>query len=164
MNNCLELIYDRFGIEFYPVSAVIFKKTMMEKQKFIAASDIAIDNSSVYLQVGNYPAHSEKQINANDTYDNITSKVSEKKKNEQYTVSIHFEFQKPTEDAVFTCESLDYDPYHIVLNQYDFTGAIASRRVIRNGTGQSRVEMTEEKGIIKVDMTVQNLNGIQLIG
>lgn len=158
------MTYDRFSIEFYPESAIILKKQMMEKQKFIPVSSITIDNSSVYLQVGNYPAHSGKQIHANDTYENITSKVSEKKDGEQYTVSVHFEFQKPTENSVLLCESLDYTPYHIVLNQYDFAGAMVSRRLIRNGTGQSRVEVTEEKGVIKVDMTVQNVNGIQLIG
>ena len=164
MNDCLELIYDRFGIDFYPLAGVQFKKPMMIHEKFVSSSDITIIPSELYLSVGNFPEHTGKQIKANDTQDNITTTVSERKDNEQYTVNIHFEFKNPTAMSVSLCEAMDVQPFHIILNQYALTGGIGSRRVIRNGEGQSRVEVSEEEGAIKIDITIQNVNGIQLIG
>lgn len=164
MNGCIELIFDYFGIEFYRPSGVSFSDPMMLKKKFLSASDISIQPSDRYLAVGNFDGHSGIYIQSNDRQDEITTKVSEKKNGEQYTVSVHFEFVRPTQEAVRLCEGLDEAPYHIVLNQLGFTGAVASRRVIRCETGQSRAEVTEEKGTVKVDVTVQNVNGIQLIG
>lgn len=163
MNNCLELIYDRFGIDFYPMTGVLFKKPMMVHEKVIGSSDIIIVPPELYLSVGNFPEHTGKQIKANDTQDNITTAVSENKDNEQYAVEVHFEFNVPTAMSVSLCETLDIRPFHIILNQYSLTGGIGSRRVIRNGEGQSRVKVTEEKGVIKVDVSIKNTNGIQLI-
>lgn len=164
MNTCLELIYDRFGIDFYTYPGVQFKNPMMIREKFISAAEITILDSELYLSVGNFPQHTGKQIRANDTYDDATTSVKEKKDGEQYTVTLHFEFKRPTATAVKLCEAMDLAAYHIVLKQYTISGGLGSRRIIRNGDGQSRVVVTEGKGVVNVDITIQNVNGIQMIG
>lgn len=164
MSNCLELIYDRFGIDFYTFSGVQFKTPMMIKKKFLPSSDISILDSELYLSVGNFPQHTGKQIRSNDSLNDITTTVKEKKNEEQYTVELHFEFKQPTATSVGLCEALDLAPYHIILKQYSLNGTIAGRRVIRSGEGQYKVSVTEEKGIINVDIAIENVNGIQLIG
>jgi len=160
----LELIYDRFGLEFYPSGGVQFKDPMMLKKKFLCTRDVSILAGLLYLAVGNFTEHTGKSIRANDTQERVTTRVEEQKDGEYYKVSVHFEFTSPTQTSVGLCEALDYAAYHVILNQYDFTGRTASRRVIRCEEGQGRVEVTEEKGIVKVDATIRNVNGIQIIG
>lgn len=116
------------------------------------------------LSVGNFPAHAVGKIRADDTADRITTTVKEKRSNEIYEVEVHFEFRSPDRDNVRLCEGLDAAPYHIVLNRFALDGKIADRRIIRNGEGHSRTQVTEEEGIIKVDITVRNVSGIQMMG
>lgn len=164
MNQCLDLTYDRFSIDFYPEGGVQFKNHPMTISKMLASGEVIIIEDQVYLSVGHYPDASGKQIDANDSAEEITTSANESKDGEVFEVNLHFEFKNPTKTKVSLCEALDWKPYHIVLNQMDFVGKVASRRVIRNGEGQSRVKVTEDKGIILVDVTVRNTNGIQMIG
>lgn len=163
MNTCNELIFERFSMDFYPEGGVQFKSHPMVVEKILGGNDVEIFGNQLYLSVGHYPASTGKQINTNDTSDKITTTAIEEKDGEVFQVKVHFEFQNPTKTATTLCEALDLKPYHIVLNQLDFTGKVASRRIIRNGIGQSRTVVTENKGIISVDITVRNTNGIQLL-
>lgn len=163
MNQCLELIYDRFSIDFYPEGGVQFKNHPMTLSKMLSADDVTVFSEQVYLSVGHYPDASGKQIDANDSAEDVTTSAKESKDGEIYEVNLHFEFKNPTKTKTSLCEALDWKPYHVVLNQMDFTGKVASRRIIRNGIGQSRVKVTEDKGIISVDITIRNTNGIQFI-
>lgn len=164
MSQCLELIYDRFSLDFYPEGGVQFKSHPMTISKMLSPDEVTVIEDQVYLSVGHYPDASGKQIDANDSAEDITTSAKESKDGEVFEVNLHFEFKNPTKTKVSLCEALDWKPYHIVLNQMDFTGRVASRRVIRNGEGQSRVQVTEDKGIISVDVTIRNNNGIQPIG
>lgn len=163
MSQCIELIYDRFTIDFYPEGGVLFNIHPMVASKMLADSEVSILEDQVYLSVGHFPGATAKQIDANDSAEEVTTSAKESKDGEVFEVNLHFEFKNPTKTKVALCEALDWKPFHAVLNQMDFTGKVASRRVIRNGEGQSRVQVTEDKGIIFVDVTVRNTNGIQLI-
>lgn len=163
MKHCIELIYDRFSIDFYPEGGVQFKTHPMVASKVLAADEVTIHDSQVYLSVGHYPSASAKQINTNDSAEDVTTSAKESKDGEIFEVNLHFEFKNPTKTEATLCEALDLSPYHVVLNHLDFTGKVSSRRIIRNGVGQSRVKITEEKGILSVDMTVKNMSGIQHI-
>lgn len=163
MSQCLELIYDRFSMDFYPEGGVQFKNHPLTAAKMLAADEVTIYDEQLYLSVGHYPDGTGKQIDANDTADDVTTSAKESKDGDIFEVKLHFEFKNPTKTKVSLCEALDWKPYHIVLSQMDFTGKVASRRVIRNGIGQSRVQITEDMGIVSVDVTVKNTNGIQLI-
>lgn len=164
MEKCLELIYDRFGIEFYSHSGVEFKQPMQLCKKMISASDVVISEEGLYLQVGHYPKHTGKQIRSNDTADNVTSSVSEDFDNGYYTVNVHFEFSNPDTNSVNLCQALDTAPFHVILVSYALDGRVTSRRIIRNEEGQSLTFVTESNGIVSVDMTIVNPSGIQLIG
>lgn len=164
MNQCLDFIYDRFSIDFYPEGGVQFSNHPVTPAKMLSPDEVTIVEDTLYLSVGHYPGATGKQIEANDSAEEITTSAKESKDGEVFEVNLHFEFKNPTKTKVSLCEALDWKPYHIVLNQMDFVGKVASRRVIRNGEGQSRVKVTEDKGIILVDVTVRNTNGIQMIG
>ncbi len=164
MNNCLELIYDRFGLWFYAQSGVQFNSPMMLPGKFLDASSVILSEGGLYLQVGHYDKHTGKQIRSNDTASEVTSSVSEEFDNEVYTVKIHFEFTQPSANAVGLCEALDKAPFHVVVVRYALDGSVADKRIIRNGEGQSRTTLTESAGVVSVDMTVVCANGIQLLG
>ena len=163
MTNCVELIYDRFSMDFYPEGGVQFKNHPMVTGKVLSPDEVSVIESELYLSVGHFPNGNAKQIHANDSANEVTTSANESKDGEVFDVELHFEFKNPTKTKMVLCESLDRAPYHVVLNQMDFTGKVASRRIIRNGKGQSRVKVTENQGIISVDMTIRNVNGIQLI-
>lgn len=163
MNQCVELIYDRFSIDFYPEGGVQFKDHPMTISKMLSADDVSVFEEQIYLSVGHFPDATGKQIDANDTAEEVTTSAKETKEGEVFEVKLHFELKNPTKTKVSLCEALDWRPYHMVLNQMDFTGKVASRRIVRNGEGQSRVQVTESEGIIVVDVTVRNTNGIQMI-
>ena len=163
MKPCVELIYDRFSIDFYPEAGVQFKTHPMVTGKVLSSDEVNVIDDLLYLSVGHYPGGTAKQIHANDSSNEVTTSANELKDGEVFEVNLHFEFRNPTKTETSLCEALDLAPYHVVLNQMDFTGKVASRRVIRNGTGQSRVKVTEDQGIVLVDMTIRNVNGIQLI-
>lgn len=163
MKRCVELIYDRFSIDFYTEAGVQFINHPMTTGKVLASDEVTILDSELYLSVGHYTGGTAKQIDANDSADEVTTSANESKDGEVFEVNLHFEFKNPTKTKTSLCEALDFAPYHVVLNQMDFTGKVASRRIIRNGKGQSRVKVTENQGIISVDMTIRNVNGIQLI-
>lgn len=164
MSTCLELIYDRFGIDFYPLQSVNFANPIQVIEKFMEKEEVEFLTASPILSVGNYPAHSDGKIRANDTASSITTTVKEKKSKEVYEVEVHFEFKQPLKVNVDACEEMDAAPCHIVLNRFNLNGTVADRRIIRNGEGNSRTEVTEENGVINVDIKIQNVNGIQLIG
>ena len=164
MNQCLDLIFDRFSIGFYPEGGVQFKDHCLVHSKVLDASDVTILEDQLYLSVGHFPEPTAKQIDANDSAQEVTTSAKESKDGEVFEVNLHFEFKNPTKTRVSMCEAMDWNPFHIVLCQMDFTGKVASRRVIRNGVGQSRVKVTEDMGVISVDVTVRNTNGIQMIG
>ena len=163
MKTCVELIYDRFSMDFYPEGGVQFTNHPMVASKVLASDEVTIIESELYLSVGHYPNASAKQIDTDDSAGEVTTSANESKDNEVYEVNLHFEFRNPTKTEATLCEALDFAPYHVVLNQMDFTGKVASRRIIRNGQGQSRVKVTENQGILSVDMTIRNVNGIQRI-
>lgn len=163
MKPCIELIYDRFSVDFYPEGGVQFSNHPMVTSKVLASDEVSIIDSELYLSVGHYPNSLAKQINANDSAEEVTTSANESKDGEFFEVGLHFEFKNPTKTETTLCEALDFAPYHVVLNHMDFTGKVASRRIIRNGKGQSRVKVTENQGVISVDMTIRNVNGIQLI-
>ena len=163
MKQCMELIYERFSLYFYPEGAVQFKAHPMVSSKALAEDEVTVFDEQVYLSVGHFPSPTGKQINTTDSSDEVTTSATESKDGEFFEVKLHFEFKNPTKTQVTLCEALDWKPYHIILNQMDFTGKVASRRMIRNGIGQSRVTVTENLGIISVDITVKNTSGIQLI-
>ena len=159
----MELIYERFSLDFYPEGGVQFKSHPMVGSKLLNADEVMILDEQVYLSVGNFSAPTGKQIHANDSAEEVTTSATETKDGEIFEVILHFEFKNPTKTQVTLCEAMDWKPYHVVLNQMDFTGKVASRRIIRNGIGQSRVKVTENLGIISVDMSIKNTSGIQLI-
>jgi hypothetical protein len=163
MKQCIELIYDRFTIGFYPEAGVQFTTHPMVSGKILSSGEVTIFEDQLYLSVGNFPDGSAKQIHANDSADNVTTSATESKDGEFFEVNLHFEFKNPTKTEATLCEALDLAPYHVVLNQMDFTGKVASRRVIRNGVGQSRVKVSENQGLLSVDMTIRNVKGIQWI-
>lgn len=163
MSKCVELIYDRFTLDFYPEAGVQFKNHPLATGKVLANDEVTIITSEVYLSVGNFSGHTGKKIKTNDSAEEITTSANESKDGEVFEVNLHFEFKNPTKTATDLCEALDFKPYHVVLNQLDFTGKVASRRIVRNGTGQSRVTVTENMGVIAVDMIVRNVNGIQIV-
>lgn len=160
----MELIYDRFGIEFYSHSGIEFNRPMMVREKFLSAADLVISEDGLYLQVGHFPRHTGKQIRSNDTPDNVTTSVSEDFDDEVYTVNLHFEFSNPDGNSVNLCTALDSAPFHVVLLAYALDGSVSSRRVIRNEEGQSRTTVTEENGVFSVDMKIVTPSGIQLVG
>lgn len=164
MNQCLDFVYDRFSIGFYPEEGVQFRSHPMVPAKMLSVDEVTVFEDHLYLSVGNYPANTGKQICANDSAEEITTSAKEAKDGEVFEVNLHFEFRNPSKTSVSLCEALDWKPYHIVLSQMDFTGKVAARRIIRNGVGQSRVAVTESQGVVSVDVTVRNTNGIQLIG
>ena len=164
MKPCVELIYDRFSIDFYPEAGVQFKTHPMVTGKVLSSDEVNVIDDLLYLSVGHYPGGTAKQIHANDSSDKVTTSANESKDGEVFEVNLHFEFRNPTKTSVSLCEALDWKPYHIVLSQMDFAGKVAARRIIRNGIGQSRVSVTESEGVVSVDVTVRNTNGIQLVG
>lgn len=163
MTNCIELIYDRFTVEFFPEGGVQFKTHPMVAAKVLGKEEVTILNDTLYLAVGNFSENTGKKIRANDSAENVTTSAKESKEGEVFEVNVHFEFKNPTKTQTTLCEALDLKPYHIVLNQMDFTGKVASRRIIRNGVGQSRVYVTENQGVISVDATIRNVSGIQIL-
>lgn len=163
MKQCIDLIFERFSIDFYTEGGVQFRQHPLTTAKVLSAADVSIIESELYLSVGYYPSPSAKQIHANDSASEVTTSAKESKDGEVFEVKLHFEFKNPTKTSTTLCEALDLAPYHIVLSQLDFAGKVAARRIIRNGVGQSRVHVTEDVGIVKVDVTVCNTNGIQFI-
>ena len=163
MKQCMELIYERFSLDFYPEGAVQFKAHPMVSSKVLGEDEVTVFGEQVYLSVGHFSSPTGKQIKTTDSSEEVTTSATESKDGEIFEVNLHFEFKNPTKTQTTLCEALDYRPYHVVLNQMDFTGKVASRRIIRNGIGQSRVKVTENLGVISVDMTIKNTSGIQLI-
>lgn len=163
MNNCIELIYDRFNLEFYPEDGIQFNSTLTDHSKIITTDQCVIFDTKKYLSVGNHPQHTTTTIKSNDTPDDVTTSVTEEYNNEQYVVNIHFEFKKPTSTAVSLVEAFDFQPFHVVLKHQALDGKSSLIRVIQNGLGQFRSTITENQGVINVNMTIVNTNGIQLI-
>ena len=164
MDQCLDFVYDRFCIGFYPEDGIAFGSHPMVPQKMLSADEVNISEEHLYLSVGNYPTNTGKQICANDSAEEITTSAKESKDGEVFEVNLHFEFKNPTKNSVSLCEALDWKPYHVVLSYMDYTGKVAVRRIIRNGVGQSRVAVTESQGVVSVDVTIRNTNGIQMVG
>ena len=163
MKSCVELIYERFSIDFYPEAGVQFKNHPMVSGKVLASDEVTIIESQLYLSVGYYPGATAKQIHANDSAEEITTSAKESKDGEVFQVELHFEFKNPSKTETSLCEAMDWSPFHAVLNQMDFTGKVTSRRIIRNGWGNSRVKVAENNGIVSVDILIRNTNGIQFL-
>jgi hypothetical protein len=162
MNNCLELFYDRFRIDFYSSEGVTGDGPLMLVRRAVDKSLISVSDSARLFSVGPYAAHDDSHFRANDTKDSVTTKVSESKEDNYYEVTLHFEFQNPTLNVLNMCDKLQYTPIVALIRFLGVDGKPSATRLIRpaNEVAQA-LSVTEEDGVTVVELTLYSVNGIQ---
>lgn len=163
MQDCNELIYERFRIECYPLEAVSCSQNPLMVTKTVPQSMLQVDSSRLYMEIGSFPSHTGKRISTNDTAKKVNTKVSEKTDNSFYKVSIRFQFEKGDANSLNLCMALNIKPFYFFIRYLGMDGRVVGSRFISNDLGSSQASITEEQGLVTVEITLANVNGIQTI-
>jgi hypothetical protein len=162
MNTCQEFFSEQYRIDFYLSDGVQGDGPGVIVRKAIDASLISVNEEQRLFSVGRYAAHDDTHFRSNDTNSEITTSVSESVEDFSSTVSLHFEFQKPTLNMLNLCDKLAYTPFVVLLHYLGPDGSPAATRLIRPANAvAAKVEITEDKGVTSVDVEIYSVNGIQ---